>query len=260
MNKYSFYIIKKDILSNSVDVSDISDTSNIKLIDTFDRFTHLNEQIVEEYSFESKSISLYRDNGDNTLSLLYESTTDENDEQTNFVFTPHGVYSAFIDKNSILQNVFYSTEKDFNMISEKSEYYNENRLTKYISQHSTPIIIGGRDLGFCDPEHLRTFKRLYMQYTIASKYIPADCIIQEILEIAHHYIATKELDKDLLVTKFNELQHFEDLCYDSISQVSEFINNCENVDFRVLCERLQKNSKNISNLLELYLEDKIEER
>ena len=50
------------------------------------------------------------------------------------------------------------------------------------------------------------FKDLFKKYSLASNYLPATCIIESILEIINHYIATKELDKDNLLANYIQLQ------------------------------------------------------
>ena len=99
------------------------------------------------------------------------------------------------------------------------------------------------------------FTKLDIQYSTVTQYIPAYSIIDSILDKVTHYTATRELDKDELLDDYSKLQNFQELCYDSIYRISDFITNPSNTDLRKLSDNLQKNSTNISNLMDLYLVD-----
>ena len=73
------------------------------------------------------------------------------------------------------------------------------------------------------------------------------------------YIATGNLNKDCILKEYIDLQNFQDLCYDSIAILAPFVNAPSSVDLRCLTENLQKNLNNISNLLDIYLEDELKD-
>ena len=66
-----------------------------------------------------------------------------------------------------------------------------------------------------------------------------------------------KFNKDYILKEYINLQNFQDLCYDSITILAPFVNNPSNVDLRYLTENLQKNLNNISNLLDMYLENEL---
>ena len=99
------------------------------------------------------------------------------------------------------------------------------------------------------------FHKLNLRYSIMSKYIPASYIIDSTIDKINHYIATGELNRDELLDDYTKLQNFQELCYDSIYKISGFLADPSHTDLRSLSEGLQKNSTNISNLMDLYLID-----
>ncbi len=66
-----------------------------------------------------------------------------------------------------------------------------------------------------------------------------------------------KFNKDYILKEYVDLQNFQDLCYDSITRLAPFVNSPSNVDLRYLIENLQKNLNNISNLLDMYLENEL---
>ena len=66
-----------------------------------------------------------------------------------------------------------------------------------------------------------------------------------------------KFNKDYILKEYINLQNFQELCYDSIAILAPFVNDPSSTDLRCLTENLQKNLNNISNLLDIYLEDEL---
>ena len=99
------------------------------------------------------------------------------------------------------------------------------------------------------------FKSSYIQYNLGSRYIVASSLIDEILEIINNYIVSGKLDKENLYQNYSNLLIFKDMCNSSISVLTPLIRDPENADLRTISDTLSRNSKNISNLIDLYLEN-----
>lgn len=256
---YSFCTLpKEDILPSDYQKSSTNDI--IATNEPTNIFCYCDEQMIQEYDFGTGETSLYRDNEDGSLSLLFASFTHENGNDVAAIFTKTGLFHILFDEKKSIDTITYIDGQKYNTII-KNNYSQDQvnalfyRNTKYLVLDKQICYVREFDV----MSSLDILKKSFARYSIATKYIPANIIIDEILEIIHKYIATQQMDKDLLLERFVELQNFQDLCYDSISNISQFITEPENVDYRNLCNTLEKNSNNISNLIDLYLSDELKE-
>lgn len=273
-NKYSFLTVKKsDVLSTDVNTSSesISDVGVIPNANESDAdyqeievFALEDDSIIQEYCFENADTTLYLDNGNETLSTLYDFSSDDNGK-TFSIYTPDGVYIAAEEEQQI-QAITYMNAKRFQTMCKKADRaisssppissIFKSDLDCFCTLHSTPIALNGEIL---DAPSYQKFKKLFTKYFMVSQYIPASSIIDSIQGMLHHYIATGELDQNLLTSEYIKLQNFQELCYNSIYKISHFVENPSSVDLRDLSDSLQKSSRNISNLIDLYL-DNVKER
>ena len=207
-------------------------------------YTLDDDSFIEEYSFDNGDCSLYCDAGNDQLALLYSIS---HDDSVTTIYVPDGIYIA--KKNdSKIERVIYIDKEDFLSLKQSST------LPKKLYALFNSIYIVYDDV-IERKKMFEEFTKLDIKYSTVTQYIPAYSIIDSILDKVTHYTATRELDKDELLDDYSKLQNFQELCYDSIYRISDFITNPSNTDLRKLSDNLQKNSTNISNLMDLYLVD-----
>ena len=262
---YSFCTLpKEEILPSDSKESSLNDTNMINdssaTNEISDVFCYYDEKIIQEYDFGTGETALYRDNEDGTLSLLFTNFTHENGNDVATIFTNTGVFYIIFDEKKSIDTITYIDGQKYNTIMKNN--YSQAVVDSLIYRNVKYLVL---DKQLCYVQNfdvmssLESLKKSFVRYSMASKYIPANIIIDEILEIIHKYIATQQINKDLLLERFIELQNFQDLCYESISTISQFITNPQNIDYRNLCNALEKKSNNISNLIDLYLSDELKE-
>lgn len=243
-NKFSFYTLPKSDVINDSEFEENEQTydSNVENISIY---TLDDDTFIEEYSFDNGDCNLYCDAGNDTLELLYSAS---NNDSVTSIYVPDGIYIA---KNIDSKNgkIFYLEKNDFLSIQ-------ESNINSSITLHKLFKVINFvYDNGIVNKKMYDEFTKLNIKYSTVTKYIPASSIIDSTIDKVTHYIATRELNKDELINDYSKLQNFQELCYDSIYRISDFITNPSNTDLRKLSDSLQKNSTNISNLMDLYLVD-----
>ena len=274
-NKYSFNVLEtSEVIPNNDTLIDENletenlDNDNENDISNF--FYYDSEKIIQEYCLNGNYTAIYRDIGDNKLALLYEYERDNDGNEIFYIYTKDCAYIAIQSKDK-LRNVFYVTDENFNLIENKdlvSSKFSKIPLLKNISEktiesftlkHST-LIVANYDFIDTPKNHAlaKDFKHSHTKYVMASNLIPASTIIDEILSILHHYIATKELDKNELFQKYNELQNFSAVCPSSTNVISHLVDNFNEQNLKISCESLQSNLRNIENLIDMYLENELE--
>lgn len=66
------------------------------------------------------------------------------------------------------------------------------------------------------------------------------------------------MDNHALISNWIRLGNFQELCTSSYGKIGEFVSNPAHTDLRELSEVLQRSSKNISHLLDMYLQEELE--
>lgn len=130
---------------------------------------------------------------------------------------------------------------------------------KYSYKHLNPIVIDNKFINTEQNKSLSNdFRKTYMRYNMATNLIPAQYILKQILEIIHHYIATKKLNETELLTHYIHMQNFAQMCSGAIQKLANFVYNPSSVDLRGLCDFLQDRINNMENLIDMYLSDELE--
>lgn len=272
-NKYSFNVLETSevIPNDDTLIDENSETKNLDNDNDISNFFYYDsEKIIQEYCFNGNYTAIYRDIGDNKLALLYEYERDDNGNETYYIYKKDGAYISLQSKDKF-KSIFYVTDENFNLIGNKflvSSKFSKIPLLKNIakismesftSKHSSDIVV---NYDFIDTpkNHVlaKDFKHSYTKYVMASNLIPASTIIDKILSILHHYIATKELDKNELIQKYNDLQNFSAVCPSSTNVISHLIDNFDEQNLKSSCESLQSNLRNIEKLIDMYLENELE--
>ncbi len=267
MNKskrYSFFHVRKDVVFvpdgiSKEQYSDIAedDFQDTMIYDVNDR------KIVEEYCFANGDCSLYRDDGNDTLSVLFSRMSNP-DGNTYTVFQPDGIYLA--NKEGVtFSSVIFMTAKDFYYLYNIANHPVPQKLYSlrdlisdyYTSKHSIPVVMDG-SIVEGSQLHYDRFKKNFMKYSMASEYIPASVTLQNLSKQIIHYTATRELDEEAFLADFTNLQNFQELCAKSIDTLCQFINRTPKTDLRHINEQLQQTNKNISNIIDIYLEEELE--
>ncbi len=271
-SKYSFYNIKKsDVLdlynnnkknNNNVNM-DIDMSDGIYIFDDLNSdkveisiYIHENDLIMQECCFQTGEVRLFRDNEDGTLSVLYECRK-VGDLSFSIIYTPSNAYNimAIGDKLNFASYISAENfEKLIKLTDMPSKVVSEMTSKIFISNNAYPFVVNGNIL---NTKEYEAFKKLYTRYSIATKYIPASNILNNLLSEINQYIATGNFNKDCIFKEYINLQNFQELCYDSISTLAPFVNDPSSVDLRSLTEKLQRNLNNISNLLDIYLENEL---
>lgn len=264
-NNYSFYVVKKsEIIPDSDDKTIEEDDDVVDIANFF----YYGEKIIQEYYFKDDFSTIYYDIGNDELAVLYEHKIDDLGNEFFSIYEKDSAYIAIQNHNK-LKDVSYVTEENFNLIGKKESSYlstvpiikqiHEKMVDFFTINHSTCFIT---NFDFIDTKQNRflakKFTRLNMRYLMSSKLIPTNVIINEILSIIYHYIATHEIDENELLVKYNELQCFKDICPSSIKSISSFIHNKGKTDLENLCSSLQSNLKRIENLIDMYLDKELQ--
>ena len=249
-NKFSFFTLPKSAIidnNSQLEENEKSANSNSEFED-ISLYAFEDDSFIEEYCYNNGNCNLYCDVGNNSLALLYSTN---NDDSIISIYEPEGAYIAQ-QSNSKIERVAYIDKKHF-LSLEKSTMLPKKLFTVF---NSVIVVYDGVHK---IKEMYDKFNKLNLKYSIMSKYIPASCIIDSIIDKINHYTVTRELNKDELLDDYSKLQNFQELCYDSIYRISDFITNPSHTDLRKLSDNLYTNSTNISKLMDLYLIDEFEQ-
>lgn len=235
---------------------------------TIDTFFY--DNLYVEYTFETGEIDLYMKRPDELFELLYHSDVAQNFRIRNF----YSKNSAFVlktdcDNDKKVYYLDYYTRTNFVKFINSTTKFEESK-NKFI-QKSLPLIY---NIGIAshssrlienskyfkknlDDGILKEYKHLFVKYSCVAAYIPISCILESTIGDINNYIATGNLDLDTLKRRLHELECFREVCPNSCSLISNFINDPYNTDLRELCDDLRKNITNIENLMNIYMEDEL---
>ncbi len=279
-NPYSFYVLDEDEVfcsleeangigneENTNDAVDNNKSSSSNLLN-LDVFSHQDNKILQEYCFyDGGSTGLYRKFGDNKLAVLYEEESLKEGSSNIYIYTPTTMYTA-IKENNTLTKIVYMTSEDCESVE---KFFSKPSQIPIISRIAQPLStlyslkhlhIIKFDSKYINTEQNRVlyndFKNNYIRYNAASKLIPAQCTIEEILNIVNHYIATGKINKDKLLSAYIQLQNFQELCSGTIQDISSFIYDPHSVDLRDISDSLNHKIGNIEKLINMYLSNELE--
>lgn len=223
--------------------------------------------LVLDYSFSSGNMTLYKNLGADRYLLLCECTFDENGDEFFQIFSDYGIFSSSKTQDNNFFSVLYTDYEKYNELffnpqpikSSKNPIIAAYREYKFDSRvfNSSKVLVYNYMKTFDNNGNnlFNNFKSSYIQYNLGSRYIVASSLIDEILEIINNYIVSGKLDKENLYQNYSNLLIFKDMCNSSISVLTPLIRDPENADLRTISDTLSRNSKNISNLIDLYLEN-----
>lgn len=233
-------------------------------------FFQYDENLIQSYCFENGATGLYRDIGNDKFELLYEKDLDVNGNEIISIFPSNTSYYALKEDNKF-KRIILADQKTFNTFTKMSGLLSSglpliSRFSTYISdqyaqRHFNPIV---DECTLIDTPQNRKlyedFKSRYMRYERATNYIPACGIINELIQMIHHYIATRELDKEELLTKYIKLMNFQQMCPKTLQALGLFFNDLNGTDLRNLCDQLQNSAHNIESFIDLNLKDELKDK
>ena len=232
------------------------------------------DNLLQEYNFETGEVSLYMQRPDELYELLYCSDVEEDFRVSNF-YSKNSAFALMVIILVVLIISLIKSREEYNDLLDytKRNYKNEpledsknifmrsllplaSNLgmalnSTRLMENSVPLKNNLKD------ERLKEYKRLFVKYSCATAYIPISCILENTIKDINAYIASGNLDLDTLKRRLHELECFKQLCPNSYSLISNFINAPYNTHLRDLCDNLQKNMNNIKNLISLYMEDEL---
>lgn len=260
------YFSNPEIYEKTID-NNYNNSDNILDIDIFQ---YNNNNFIQTYCFENGSTALYKNVGNDKLAILYEKEFDKEGNELGNIYTSDTFYCA-LQKNNKFVRVISTNAKDFSTITKISRlslYCSGlpllNRITtyasdKYSQNHCNTIVYDSTLID--EPQNralYKDFKSRYMTYERATNYIPAGSIINKIIQMLHHYIATNKIDEEALLVEYMKLMNFQEMCSSSISKLAPFIHDHNSTDLRTLCEQLQHNVHNIESFIDINLRDELE--
>ena len=265
-NPYSFYVLDEDEVfcsleeandieneENTNDAVDNNKSSSSNLLN-LDVFSHQGNKILQEYCFyDGGSTGLYRKFGDNKLAVLYEEESLKEGSSNIYIYTPTTMYIA-LKENNTLTKIVSMTSEDCESVE---KFFSKPSQIPIISRIAQPL----STLYSLKHLHIIKFNSKYInteQNNAASKLIPAQCTIEEILNIVNHYIATGKINKDKLLSAYIQLQNFQELCSGTIQDISSFIYDPHSVDLRDISDSLNHKIGNIEKLINMYLSNELE--
>lgn len=228
------------------------------------------ENILQEYDLETGDSSLYLKQPDGDYELLFSSQKNRNEIQYVLCANDDVYISSYEITNQIPSSLLYLKKEDFIFYFNKLFEENKNSISKKIKDfglqkflftNSTELFFNGKNFIEDSYSHYlyEQYNKFFAQYTSATNLLPTYVIIDDILTDIHTYIVTKELDTNKLSQHIVELQSFKDFCPNSIELCKNFIKDPKGTDLRFLCSSLEKNQKNIENILSIHLEDKLKD-
>lgn len=226
------------------------------------------ENLTLEYDFESKRSTLYLQINEDKYELLYETSIKNNIENSSFysknnvyILTDYNHETGKIGKlDCIRKTSFIKSINDFSKDFHNRFFNSANELISgfnILKQSNTLINNDHYNENNNNKNLFKEYRTLFVKYKSATILIPVSNILDEIISKIHEFIATGKLDNELINKRFLELQNFKEFCSNSISLLSSFVDNPNSTDLRNLCDGLEKNSRNIDNLMHLYLEDEL---
>ncbi len=253
-NPYSFFVFdKSEIFSDAND-------------DYCTIYSKQDDNIIQEYCFSDGYTALYRKVGDDKLAILYVSEPSE-DLTTISIYTPTTLYQG-IQINDDFEHLVYMHRYDLVLsaiISNSTKgipgckNFSNYLSEKYMKNHLNYLVYNYQSVTTGENQsYLKEFKNNYIRYTMASKLIPAQYTIKSILGIVNNYIATGKINMDELLTEYIHLQNFQEICSETIQNLSSFVYTPSNTDLRKLCDFLNHKINNIENLINMYLSNELE--
>ncbi len=194
-NEYSFYNIKKsDLLDlySKMPVNTVNDNANN--VDENNQeislYIHDSNLIMQECCLQTGEFRLLRDNEDDTLAVLYECIK-KGDLNYITIYTPSNAYNVVTVEDNLNFASYMSAEnfeKLINITTTPSRIICEISSKAFISHNAFPFVVNGNII---DTKEYEKFKKLYNRYSTATKYIPANNILNNLLKEINHYIATR---------------------------------------------------------------------
>lgn len=258
-------LVTEDEFSEDEDLSSASsETLDNSDYDYWDVFTY--ENLRQEYNFQTGETSLYIRNPDNSYELLYENSINNGLESATF----YSKNSAFMlegynpDTHDI-ESLIHLPKDDFIRFANKKDKSDRIPLLSKVFDIFSPFFIGTSYTTLIkngvynksDNKLLKEYRSLFIKYKCSTAYIPVTNILDDLITNIHLYIASGKIDMNFIQQRYLELQNFKKICSSSYSLLSSFITNPKSTNLRKLCDKLEKNSNNIDNLLDLYLEDEL---
>lgn len=255
---------KEDVYGNDlINSSQIYENTNENFINVFEY-----ENISMEYSFKTGATALYLKNSDYQYELLYDSDitngvqncslyskdsvyilTDYNHDTGTIYsldYIPKDIFIKFINKfDKDYKNVFFKKASDLLAVP-------------YMAKHFVRLISNNDYYNNSSNQYLfDNYRKIFVKYTSATILIPVYNILDEFIADVHNYIVTRKFNRSIFERRLAELQNFKEVCPSSISIISSFLKNPEATDLHQLCDSLERNLRNIDNLIGLYLEDEL---
>lgn len=255
---------KKEVYGDDlIDSSQIHENNNENFIDIFEY-----ENISMEYSFKTGQTALYLKNSDYQYELLYESVINNGIQTcslyskdsvyilTNYNHNTGTIYSLDYIPKDIFIKFINKFDKDYKNVFFKKA--SDMLAVPYMLKHFTKLINDNDYYNNSSNKHLfDNYRKIFVKYTSATILIPVYNILNEFIADVHNYIITRKFNSSIFERRLSELQNFKEVCPSSISLISSFIKNPTTTDLHQLCDSLERNLKNIDNLIGLYLEDEL---
>lgn len=255
---------KKEVYGDDlIDSSQIHENNNENFIDIFEY-----ENISMEYSFKTGQTALYLKNSDYQYELLYESVIN-NGIQTCSLYSKDSVYilSNYNHNNGCIGSLDYIPKNIFIKFMNTFGKDHKNVFSRkisdllsipYMAKHFVRLISDNDYYNNSSNQYLfDNYRKIFIKYTSATILIPVYNILNEFIADVHNYIITRKFNSSIFERRLSELQNFKEVCPSSISLISSFIKNPTTTDLHQLCDSLERNLKNIDNLIGLYLEDEL---
>lgn len=255
---------KKEVYGDDlIDSSQIHENNNENFIDIFEY-----ENISMEYSFKTGQTALYLKNSDYQYELLYESVIN-NGIQNCSLYSKDSVYilTNYNHNTGTIYSLDYIPKDIFIKFINKFDKEHKNVFLKkasdwlavpYMLKHFTKLINDNDYYNNSSNQYLfDNYRKIFIKYTSATMLIPVSNILNNFIADVHNYIVTRKFNSSIFEQRLIELQSFKDVCPSSISIISSFLKNPEATDLHKLCDSLERNLRNIDNLIGLYLEDEL---
>lgn len=281
MNKNTTFLFSKDDIIDYIK-EDLFDSENTST--NSDKYTNSNvsvdsvnnsietfqfNNLLTAYNFASKQITLWKEHSNDKYELLYECNSSGDlckaglyIEDDVFLLnnynskTGHIGSLDFTSKDSYFHVIDIFMKNSKNIFSKKVSYTDTLR---YMDEHFKTLIYNNKYCSNDEDKYLiKKYQNLYAKYLSTSNHIPIYNILKDFLADMHSYIATKKFDMNVFSKHLFKLYNFEEACPSSISLISSFIENHSGTDLQKLCDSLERNIRNVENLIHLYCKDELE--
>ena len=214
-------------------------------------------KILQEFNFLTDETTIYRSAEDGSLAILYEAcpyNANTFEGSAFYIYLPTTMYSGFKDNRGTILEISSTDALTVKTQSDMKAKFSQNpikrklqetQLNSYVAKNLNIILSKYEDI--IDVYEYDKVMNLYRQYSVASEYIPASCVIENLIKIINNYIVTRNLIYHDLLVEYVKLAHFGGLCNRSISGVSEFIEDPSHCDLRALCDSLNSSAKNLKD-------------